>query len=48
MILSGIFYYPSYEFYAFDIHDGRRYLDVDEALEIFKECGFFYAQPLFR
>lgn len=47
-VQKGIYYSPTYEFFAFDIHDGHGYLDYDLAVKVFKEAGFFYAEPLFR
>lgn len=47
-VQKGIYYSPSYEFFAFDIHDGRGYLDYDLAMKILKDAGFFCAEALFR
>lgn len=48
VVQRGIWYCPQNDFYAFDLHDGAGYLGYDEATAILKECGFFYAVPLFR
>lgn len=48
VVQRGIWYCPQNDFYAFDLHDGNGYLGYDEATAILKECGFFYAVPLFR
>jgi hypothetical protein len=48
VVQRGIWYCPHNDFYAFDLHDGTGYLDVDLATAVLKECGFFYALPLFR
>jgi len=47
-IQKGIYYSPTYGFYAFDVHNGRAYLDYELAEKVFKEAGFFYAEALFR
>eukprot|EP01112_Ceratiomyxa_fruticulosa_P017918 TRINITY_DN5665_c0_g2_i1.p1 TRINITY_DN5665_c0_g2~~TRINITY_DN5665_c0_g2_i1.p1 ORF type:complete len:365 (-),score=73.64 TRINITY_DN5665_c0_g2_i1:267-1361(-) len=52
LVQSGIYYTPTLEFYAFDImvepNDGTSmYLDFIDSLKVFKECNFFYAEPLF-
>ena len=43
---KGIYYHNDNDFYAFDIHDGEKYLDYDFCMQIFRECGFFFAEPL--
>jgi Rnl2 family RNA ligase len=45
-VQNDVFYSPNNDWYVFDIHDGKRYLDSDFTERIFKKCGFFYAQPL--
>ncbi|KAL6064768.1 RNA ligase [Balamuthia mandrillaris] len=52
-VQKGVYYCPTVEFYAFDVHvtnpDGNRYLSVDFALEVFQTAQFpFYAEPLAR
>jgi len=44
---KGIYYHNDNDFYAFDIHDGEKYLDYDVCMKIFQQCKFFYAEPLF-
>lgn len=46
-VQAGVYYCPHNEFYAFDLHDGTKYLDYDVAVKIFAEAKFFYAEPLF-
>ncbi len=45
---KGIYYHNDNDFYAFDIYDGQNYLDYDVCMNIFQQCGFFYAEPLCR
>lgn len=47
-IQKGIYYSPTYGFFAFDMHDGHGYLDYDVTEKVFKEAGFFYAEALLR
>lgn len=44
---TGVYYHNDNDFYAFDIHNGEKYLDYDVCMKIFEKCGFFYAAPLF-
>ncbi len=46
-VQNGIFYSPNNEWYVFDIHNGKKYLDSDLTTRIFKKCGFFYARALY-
>jgi Rnl2 family RNA ligase len=50
-IQKGVFYCPNHEFYAFDIllifEEAEEYLPVDDADELFRTAGLFYAQSLF-
>jgi len=53
-VQTGVYYSPTIAFYAFDLalQEGddactRRYLDYDQALEIFQTVQLFHAQPLF-
>lgn len=53
-VQTGVYYSPTIAFYAFDIAlqqddeaSTRRYLDYNEALEIFQAVELFHAQPLF-
>jgi Rnl2 family RNA ligase len=53
-VQTGIYYSPTVEFCAFDMAlegkndvSSRTYLDWDKAIEILREAGIFYAEPLF-
>jgi Rnl2 family RNA ligase len=49
-IQKGVYYSPNIHFYAFDIYiiesDRQYYLDFEKSLEIFKNSGIIYAEPL--
>ena len=46
-VQKGIFYCPGNEFFAFDILiNAEKYLDVNEANELFEANGLFYAKTL--
>jgi Rnl2 family RNA ligase len=52
LVQTGIYYCPGLEFYAFDIatvslgSKTKDYMDYDKAMDIFKKCNFFFAEPL--
>jgi protein associated with RNAse G/E len=46
-VQQGVYYCPHNEFFAFDLHDGSKYLDYDIAVKIFQEAKLFYAESLF-
>jgi Rnl2 family RNA ligase len=44
-----VYYCPHLEFYAFDIRvDNQRFLDYDECVELWTQCGFLFAKALKR
>ncbi len=48
-VQKGVQYAPHNDFYAFDIKlNGRVYLSVDEANDLFEASGFFYAKSHFE
>lgn len=47
-VQKGIYYSPTYDFFAFDLHDGHGYLDYDLAERIFQTAGFFYGEALLK
>ncbi len=47
-VQKGIYYSPTYDFFAFDLHDGHSYLDYDLAERIFQTAGFFYGEALLK
>ena len=48
-VQKGIFYSPENIFYAFDIMiDAERYLNIEEANQLFEENGIFHAKTLFK
>ena len=46
-VQKGVYYFNEIEFYAFDIWNGKQYLNYDECMKLFEECNFFYAKPIF-
>jgi len=48
-VQKGVYYCPLNDFYAFDIHNGKHFMDYNTILDIFEKAGFpVYAKPLFR
>jgi Rnl2 family RNA ligase len=51
-VQKGVFYCPDYRFFAYDIRyfdkvdDSWKFVNYDICMEMFKECDFWYAEPL--
>ena len=43
--LQQVYYSPHTEFYAFDVHAGRGFMDYYPAMEILSEAGFMCSFP---
>lgn len=51
-VQKGVYYCPDYRFYAYDVvmfdkDNNSLFLNYDVCIELFKECNFYYAKPLF-
>lgn len=53
-VQKEIYYSDQIDFYAFDVRlhlagaETVEWLNYDVAMALFRECGFFYAEPLLR